>query len=84
MAATEHIQQCVADVLRELPVHGSAVIILVAGHRLPDAVGRTRGSPTPNVELAQRIAIGVFALRESVINAAGPLGHFLGRARNSD
>ena len=59
----EHIQQRVADVLGELPMHGSAIIILVAGYGLPNAVGCARGSPTPDVELSQRIAVGVFAFR---------------------
>ena len=38
MAASDHVQQRVADMLGEFPVHRPAVLKLVAGQRLPNAV----------------------------------------------
>ena len=82
VSTPEHVQQCITDVLGELPVHGPSVVIFVAGNGLPDAIGCASGSPAPDVELAQGIAVGVLALRGSRINPAGPLHHFLGRPRH--
>jgi len=78
--ASEHVQQCVADMLSELPMHGAAVIYFMAGNGLPDTVIRGRGSPTPGVDLPQWRAVGIFAIREPVIDPAGPLHHFRRRA----
>jgi hypothetical protein len=78
----EHIQQRVADVFRELPMHGSTVQIFVAGDGLPDAIIGGRRGPTPGVEFSQGCAVGIFAIRVSVINPTGPLHHFGRRAHD--
>ncbi len=80
MPSPKHVKQRVADVLGEFPVHGAAVIIFMAGGGLPDAVFGGRGSPAPGIDLAQRRAIGILAIRKSVINSGGILHHFRRRA----
>src|SRR5665213_3528907 len=76
MPAAEHVQKGVAEVLGELPVHGAAVQVFMAGESLPDAVRRGRGGAAIDVETAQRIAVGVFAAGGSVVDAAGAIKYF--------
>jgi hypothetical protein len=80
VTASEHVEQGVADVFGEFPVHGPAVFKLMARERLPNAVRLGGGSPTPGIDLAQGRAVGIFAIRISGIDSAGPLHHFRGRA----
>ncbi len=80
MPSSKHVQQCVADVLGELPMHGSAVIVFVAGNSLPNAVIGGRGGPAPGIESSQRRAIGILAIRKSIIRSGGILHHFWWRA----
>lgn len=80
VGAIDHAEQRARVMRRQLALHRTAVVVLVAGHGHPDSHAGAPTAPAPHVEAAQIDAVRILAIVLARVEAGGELRDLLGRA----